>query len=553
MSSAASVAAFHAQPRQSRFRRNLAAANADGRLGCSIEAHHREYHWTDPTTQRRFTDVQRKPLYDLYDMMMPQQSAKCPCLKAACEAQWNRNFHGAYTTTAISPGSYTKGLDSAGAVPRKVYSLPYSLKPDVLKYLISRFPEWFFVCRFARAHDHPIAHTSTRIAGERIMDKLVRGTADEPCVYVDLNGNPGANESYMARNPGVKIITIVEAVTPKDYVGMVVKWGPRLNAAGLPRWHMMSVRDIGFNLVGPLVGVKVHGFISIHTTYYYDKAEIATLLRVFDCPMFSAMHRFQGMQGTLNNGEQQFEKRVCGTRTTVYQTNVSTGATYFHPDNSMWFDHDSFTVGPDGVGWDANLLCDETFVFTVVYCPAVQCLMSEKCLAHVGVIRTTELDPDPGHTAQSQAQIAASNEVRVSLCGVSSTVPIASSHVAFFGSMRTAVIGRARNPRQYADHVSRCKIQAADKVKNKGLIIDAQQLDTIARYSFWIDFADQHGADKLMVGQSYAKVIAADALYKDGGGHVLRNTFSCLAGMVLSAAEVFSGAADTSSPSHSLT
>jgi hypothetical protein len=471
-------------------------------------------------------------------MMMPQQLAKCDCLKRACEAQWNRNFHGAYTTTAISPGAYTKGLDCPGSVPKKVYSVPFSLKPDVLKYLISRFPEWFFVCRYAGTHDHPIAHISTRIAGERIMDKLVRGTPANPRVYIDLNGNPGANESYMARNPGIVIHTAVEAVTPKDYVRQVVKWGPQFNAAGQPRWHNISIRDIGLNIAGPFVGMVVHGFVSIHTTYYYDQAEIVRLLAAFRCPMYSAMHRFELHSGELNNGEQRYEKRERSSLTYVYQTNVATGAVYYHPDNRVWFDHDSLTVGEDGIGWDGNLLCDETFNFTIVYCPAVQCHMSEKCLSYAGVLKTTELDKDPSHSAQSQALIAATNEVRVTLCGVTSTAPIQSSHVAFFGNMRTAVVGRARTSRQYMDHVSRCKIQAADKTRNKGLIIDAQQIDSIARLSFWIDFGDQVGADKIMIGSSYAQVIAADALYQQGGTHVLRNTMNTLASMLLTVADL---------------
>jgi len=260
-------------------------------------------------------------------------------------------------------------------------------------------------------------------------------------------------------------------------------------------------------------------------------------LEAFRCPMFSAMHRFEACSGSLNSGEQKYEKRRRGTLTSIYQTNQATGASYYHPDNCVWFDHDSFTVGADGVGWDANLLCDETFIFTIVYCPAVQCRMSEKCLDHAGILRCTELDNDPSHSAQSQKLIGTSNKVCVTLCGVTSTVPIESSHVEFFGAMRVAVIGKARTSRQFQDHVSRCKIQAADKQKNRGLIIDAQQLDTISRYSFWIDFEDQHGADESMIGPSYASVIAADALYREGGSHILRNTMNTLANMFLAAAD----------------
>lgn len=535
MSSAASVAAYvpHAL---SRFQKNLRAALSEGRLQCNSESHHRMRFWVDPASGRRFNDVERKPLRELYDMMMPGQIAKCPCLKAACEAQWSRNFHGQYTTVAIAPGSYTKGLGDANSSPKKVYSLRFTLKPDDAKFLISRFPEWFFVTLTAASHDHPRSHASTRIAGERLLDKLRRGTAAEPLVYVDLYGNPGANESYMARNPGIVIITIVEAITPKDYIRRCVKWGPEFDAQGVPRWYNYHVRDLALHMPSFMTDRAISGFISIHTVYYFDKTEIVRLLDAYKCPMYLAQHRFEGNSGELAGGEQTWVKRKRSSTTEIYQTNVRTGACYDHPDNSFWFEHDSLTSGEAGIAWDANMLCDETYVFTVVPCPRIQCMMSTRCLAHAGVLKGPHLDRNVRKLAQTQQAIANENTMRVTLCGVEVSAPIETHHVAFFGDMRKTAIGKRRTPGQLSDHITRCKIRAAS-LSQKGFEIDAQQLDDIANFSFMIDYNDQLGGDSLMYGNQYAGIILSDSLYTSTGTCVTRKTANLLMKMVLAAVD----------------
>jgi len=525
--------------RVSRFQRNLRTACAEGRIDCSVEAHHRERHWIDPPSGRRFSDVERKPLRTLYDMMMPGTTAKCACLKLACEAQWNRSFHGSYTTVAIQPGSYTKGLDNLSVVPKKIYSLRFTLKPDVYKFLVARFPEWYFVSRFAGSHDHPIAHVSTRIAGERLLDSLPRGTAAAPKTYVDMHGNPGSNEAYMARpgNDNIRILTMVECITPKDHIRKVVKWGPQFDAAGLARWHEFSIRDAGLNISGPFVGMHIDGFVSIHTAYYYDNAEIIRLLTTFRCPMYMAMHRFEHKSGVMNNGEQRYDKRVTASRNWVYQTNVLSGLVYDHPDNSVWYDHDSFDDGVHGVAWDANLLCDETFRFVASYCPAAQCRMSSRALQHAGVIANLVLPTSSHHTAPSQGAVAAANSVSLSMGGVTSTMPLRTELVDFFGEMRVAMVGRARTARQYSDHVSRCKVARSSVLQNKSTRMDAQELGDIALFSFYIDFCDQLATDNHMFGANYAKVLLADSLYRNGGGHVTTGCIAAFSNIFLAVAD----------------
>jgi hypothetical protein len=429
-------------------------------------------------------------------------------------------------------------MGAPDAAPKKVYSLRYSLKSDEFKYLVCRFPEWHFVTIQSGAHDHPIAHTSTRIAAERLMDKLPRGTAQDPLVYVDLNGNPGANESYMARNPGILIISVVQAVTPKDYVRMIVKWGNRLNADGTVRWIECSLRDIGLGLCPEVTNVKVAGFISIHTLYYYDHAEVVRVLNRFNCPMYAAQHRFREDAGSLNNGEQVYVKRTRSTQRIVFQTTVLTGAVYDHPDNNVWFEHDSLTYGDEGIGWDLNLLSDDIYYTFIVPVPRVQCEMSISCLTHASTLARTTLPPDAALTAQSQTAVATSNQMVLKIKDTICTAPIQNQHVDFLGEMRKHALGKARTAAQYKDHVSRCKIAAASLSKAGTFKIDAQELDQISRFSFFMDLPDQSQLDRTAFDHHYATIVAAHSLYRDGRiVHIAATGAKLLCDMLLSAAE----------------
>jgi hypothetical protein len=525
-------------PLLSRFQRNLRLAYSEGRIDCNIEAHFMVRAWTDAATGRRFTDVQCKPNHVLFDMMMPGQLAKCPCLKRACESMWRRNFHGAYTTTAIAPGSYTKGVGPLDAAPKQIASLNYTLKPDEFKFLVGRFPERHFMTLRHGAHDHPIAHTSTRLAAERLMDRLPRGTAQNPLVYVDLHGNPGANERYMLRNPGITIISIVEAVTPKDYTRKVVKWGDRVAADGRVRWICCSLRDIGLGIVEPFGDHKISGFISIHTLYYYDHAEVVRALNRFDCPMYAAHHRYSHPSGSLNNGEMTYVKRQRSSQTIIYQTTTTNGAEYSHPDNSVWFDYDSLTYGDEGIGWDHNLLCDETHFTLIVPVPRVQCEMSEACLCHEGTLPRTRLPLDPGRSAQSLSDIASSNTMVISVGDFKCSAPISSQHVSYFDDMRKHAVGKQRTSAQYKDHISRCKIAAASLTKTGKFSIDAQELDQISRFSFFMDLPDQLQLDSSLFDQHRLRTLAASSLERKGKiTHVAATAARTLCEMVLAAAE----------------
>jgi hypothetical protein len=440
-----------------------------------------------------------------------------------------------YQTQYVPVGLEQKGIGeiTPGFAAKKMFPLDYGLLEQEFKFLNLRFPEWFFISHNSGCHDHPVAHTSTKLAIRRKMDSLEKGTIADPKVYFDLNGNPTANEAFMRRVPEIKIITFVELITPKDYVRAATKWGPQFRADGTWRYLTTHIRDIPTELAG--FGDCVAGFLSFHTTYYYDPVEIMNLLAwAPGSKYYGVMHKFDGHSGTLNNGEQSWVKSPSGAQTLITQTNVKSGEFYQHPDNSWWYEHDSYCTDQVGMGWTTNMLCDETYVITATGCPPVQCRMSTGCFQIKPLMKTLK------HTtalAQTQDQIASGNRVTLSLFGAVTSMDIHPRLVPFFGEMRSTVINKSRNAKNFQDHVSRCKIRAKSLMSSAKLDIDAQQLSDIARFSFFIDFEDQYGSDKIMFDQSYVKVLTADPMYKKGSGVILNGTLSLLTDMLMCAAD----------------
>lgn len=521
---------------KTKFERDVEAAQRKGASECKNLLHWEVKRIADPTGGNTWTDAGIKSHRDILRVMSPGK-AKCSCEKNACRWAWssNWNYKGMYQTEYVPAGVEEKGIGKVipGFPAKKIYPLRYSLNPDEFKLLAERFPEWQFIGAHGGSHDHPVAHTSTRLAADRLLDSLVRGTPENPKVYLDLNGNPSANEAYMARTPGIKIISFVELITPKDYIRKNTKWGPQFNANGDFRWVNWPVRDIPRDFAD--VGDTVDGIISIHTAYYYDPQEIINLLAWAPRANFHAlMHKFDGYSGTLNNKEQRWIKEPRGSQMIITQTNVASGEQYNHPDNSWWYEHDSHALDHDAMGWTINLMCDETYHITATHCPAVQARMSTNC------VQIKPLMPVPAHStarAQTQSEIARTHKVRIDLYGARSEMPIQPEFVDFFGEVRRTAINRPRSAKQYQDHVSRCKVKAGSVMTTSKLKIDAQQLSDIARFSFFIDYEDQYGSDKLMFDQTYVTTLMADPLYKSGAGVIMNGTLSMLCDILMGAAE----------------
>lgn len=526
---------------KTKFERDIAAAINRGVSSCSNVMHWHTVAVPDNKGGSTWTDVEIKSPRTILNLMAPGP-AKCMCERRACQWAWTAkwNHKGMYTTQWVLEGLEQKGIptgkdkekDLGRFAAKKVWPMNHSMSEEKLKKLIHRFPEWHFVSSYGASHDHPVAHYSTKLSSERLMHKLPKGTPENPKIYIDLNGNPASNAAFMKRNPGITIVTLVECITPKDFINKATKWGPKIAEDGTQLWYDdIHIRDIPRDLES--MGGVISGFISIHTTYYYDASEIAALLEwAPGAVYYSSMHRFPTMTGTLNDGEQIWDKHQTSFGYRVVQANTKTGEAYEHPDNAWWYEHDSRICGDRAFGWTMGELAEETYFFFATSVPVQQARMSPKCYENALEPRATSTG-----AAQSRNDMLRTREVCVSICGIESKAPIDPHHVDFFDNMRKTLIGKARGPKEYKDHVSRCKVAASGMMSDRAVSIDAQQLNDLVRMSFMIDFEDHYGKDQVMFGQSYVKQIQADHLYKHGNGVVCMGTLSTLSEMLMDAVE----------------
>lgn len=522
---------------KTKFERDIEAAINRGVSSCKNVMHWRVI---SVPGGDNWTDVAIKHPRTILNMMAPGP-AKCMCERTSCQWAWTSdwNHKGMYTTQWVLEGQEYKGIppgkdakDGPRHAAKRVWPMHHSAPEHKIKVLERRFPEWHFISNNLSSHDHVVSHYSAKIGGDRFGGRLEKGTVEQPKVYIDMNGNPAANAAYMKREPRVTIITLVECITPKDFVNRATKWGPRVAEDGTVLWYDdIHIRDIPRDLAG--LGPTISGFISMHTTYYYDPQEISALLAwAPGAVWYASMHRFDGMHGAINDGEQTWEKTPNSFGHIVKQINVKTGEAYEHPDNSWWFEHDSRICGDQAFGWTMGELCEETYFFIATGVPVKQARMSSKCMDNKEQHRATSTGK-----AQSKQQMLQTREVVVSLYGATVKAPIDPRHVDLFDKMRTHLIAKPRGPKEYKDHVSRCKVAKSGMMSDGGVDIDAQQLADIARLSFMIDFEDQYTHDSTMFSTQYATQVKSDYLYKTGSGMVTMGTISALSEMLMDAVE----------------
>lgn len=525
---------------RTKFERDIDAAINRGVSNCRNNMHWHTVKVADDKGKLTWTDVQVKGPRAILSLMQPG-AARCMCERTACQWAWSSswNHKGMFTTRWVLPGQEQMGIphkekekDLSTLAAKRVWPLNHALPEKKLALLSASFPEWHFVNSMGASHDHPLAHYRTKLASERLMDKLPCGTPDSPKVYIDLHGNPGSNAAFMRRNPGIVIVTLVECITPKDFINRATKWGPKFREDGFQMWYDdMHVRDIPRDMEG--LGLVISGFISVHTTYYYDAAEISALLAwAPNAVLYTMMHRFEGMTGKLNDGEQTWDKHQTSFGYRVTQRNVKTSEAYEHPDNAWWYENDSRICGDNAIGWTMGELCDETYYFLVCSVPVVQARMSPK---GYGI----DIPEPPSSTgkAQSKKAMLSSRQVEVSLCGTKAVAPLDPLHVDFFDDMRKHMIGKGRGPKEYKDHVARCKVSAKGLMSEKKIAVESQQLSDITRMSFMIDFEDNYGNDVQMFSAAYVKVIQADHLYKHGNNIVSMGALSLLSEMLMDAVD----------------
>jgi hypothetical protein len=420
--------------------------------------------------ERRFT----KRDYDAAIAgIKPFASAETWIQKKACEFYWSRDQTGEYAGRAIAPGSYTVGIKEAGT--RKIFQTHFCLTPAQLEYLQKMYPHIWFLTG-DRMHDHPVAHITTQIATRALTERLQK----DPSVkaVLDLHGNPASNIKN-SRFSGKRFDTVVEKCLPADFIRAATKWVSVEKKEGdLSDVYEATMRDFSTFPTAEWVArlPQYTDFLAVHTQYYHQQGEMAALVNASPGSRYHAIiHKFDGLEGTMNNGEQTWYKEQVHGIDHVFQENVVTGRTYSHPANDWifsgaqsWYprgDQDSEGKGLPGMGWDITLIADNTYhvLFTAV--PVSQCLMDR-----LTDKSTERLIERPVHTVEVAGNVTTFSKVNPKLAE----------------KMTNIVSGKARTAAQFKDHVSTTKRHAT-----KLGVADSKVMFETAVYSFFTNLEEE--------------------------------------------------------------
>jgi hypothetical protein len=459
--------------------RLVKAGNKNGRFSCAKLAHYRLLEETGRAP--RATII---AFADLLRMMVPFVDARCSCEVAACQHAWKNNRPGQLQTEFVAPGQLHKGYGKVELDVRTVECVHFTLTAEEMAALNKLYPNYIFCCVGDGYHDHPVSHTASVINARRMWLKLPSGTATQPVSYLDLHGNPGANERFMQDHPGYVIYSLVRCESARDIIRSRVKWGPQFAADGHPRWFEGCLRDL--HRVEGIPFDQIIGVVAYHTMYYYDFSEIWHTLNVCSNSLFyGVMHRHKEMKGSFYNGEHVWDTvpQLGGRSNFIEQTNVRTGQKYCHPSNERWFlststlwgiNEDDANLGR-ALTWDTNMLNAETYFFTVAHCP------TNIARCDPGGEAAKEIFPeyvDPSAVALTTAEICRFSTV--DLNGVRIKVP--RQHGDLIEAFR-------RKPRgDYTDQAFRsfqqkCLIHARD-VK-----VLSTDLDNAILIAYWCDYS----------------------------------------------------------------
>jgi len=243
-----------------------------------------------------------------------------------------------------------------------VWELDYGLNEDQFQKLSKRFPGIAFVQTGMGCHDHPIAHTSYRVVWENVMAKLKPGQQ-----VADVSGNPEYNERFLrgqkSRNNPIKLDTFCKVLSTKDSIRSKTRWGPQVNG-DVTRWEEMTLYDMYRNDENRRRFAGYDVFLMNHVIYYYTFEEVNKLLQLNPSSvLYATVHKLNGQKGTINCGEQEFEKDFVTGK--VVQRNVETGETYSHRDPAQWFKKFAYADEHGAMAWTVNKGCDDTYVLTI--------------------------------------------------------------------------------------------------------------------------------------------------------------------------------------------
>jgi len=442
-------------PKLNYHQRCVAAAFATGRITCSNPAHF-------VLTKREgatYPEVTQLNPSRIVSLMKLREEASCDCQRAACEWAWaHQDRHGLTTDEFVMYGKYCRGVFKNDTVTKRVVQPAYAMADTSL--LSTMFPNVHFVTSpFAPTHDHPISHTVTDLARRMLYDSLARGSVEAPKRYLDLHGNPSVAASYNRNVRGVVIETMVELITAKDFLRSK-KWpsSPRLWVRG------------PISALEPEYLKRFDGFISVHTSYYYDVEFYDQLFtQCPDATISILVHRFDSDDGMIN-GELSYKRFERDGKMMVVQKNSLGSDSYTHPNNSFWFESNARVLGSNGMAWSTNQICPGTW--TVQACACAREVVEPTVKVMITDPYSTEYMLDKGEV------VAQVGEYKLSC-------PIREGEVKFFDDMRRWVATKTRSHDVFRDFVARYKSYLDGPRKRYS--IDGHLAKRLALVAFFID------------------------------------------------------------------
>jgi hypothetical protein len=374
----------------------------------------------------------------------------------AVPARKHRNFPLCRTSAYMPPGSDKVGLSATNQPSKVVWELDYGLSDKQFKELSARFPGVAFVQVGMDCHDHPIAHTSYRIVWENVVRKLRPGWK-----VADVAGNPDYNEKFNARQEGrnnpITIDTFCKVLSTKDSIRAKTRWGPPVSA-GKTRWEEMTVYDMYRNETNRERFSQYDAFLMNHSLYYYEFSEINRLLNLNKSSvLFATIHKLDGQSGTINCGEQSYEKNFVSGN--VVQRNVETGEEYRHPDPAPWFSKFCYADEHGAFAWTINKGCDDTYIITATSTDPV--LVPENCWLGGRIIyrngtETVEVEPStlqllPPPPAYSLEEVKFTTHDLLPGYANNKEVTVKITHPELYDSLRKWMINKPRNSRTLQD------------------------------------------------------------------------------------------------------
>jgi hypothetical protein len=489
-----------ARPAETYKQRTVRIMYNDGRLDCGNERH---YRLTSKPGDQYKTPTSLPPK-EIVEAMKIGVDAQCACERKAIKEAWGWNRAGVFETEWVTPGAFHKGYGKyePSFTPRRVMPLHFNPTKADVEHLHAKHPGWLFVAVSGGLHDHGVAHATAQIGSYNLLHGLPRGR------WLDLHGNPTANEAFNAESNGRTMETLVNIESSKDVLRSRTKWGQE-KAGNRTRYHVGALRDLHRDKRELLESVE--GCVSIHTLYYYEPSEIPAFLSLTkNKTMWAMLHRFEGESGTMNNGEQTWKRiRRPNTQDWIEQTNVKTKEVYTHPDPEKWFTNHSWTpcrdlgrLAEDGtynqensLAWDGTLCADGTYMVTITTCTPKQALLdaSYKAPIETAVVKNSEEYVERYGSVQLNVGIGME------------TVVIPPSCVELFRESRRRMIGSTRNTDKYRSHCQYVATKSKSIVSGDANIHDIQAVYDVAFASFWVD-AGKEQRKVLAAGSDMARV-----------------------------------------------